>query len=880
MKKYLLIAVFVAACVSAKPVAIVNGGPYAGTDLKHIVYQTFAPNRIAYEKFTGKVSAAQLQDYAAVFFFSGAETYNPEEMKQLMAFVSDGGILVLTGYSPAGLTGRKYVKAGFPAFKQVVINRAGIKGGILLPEHPVFKGIDPENPPNFLTAGTWIAAPAPGTKVLAGTAEAGFFTETEVGKGKIYWLWEAALRMGKQDKDNYPGLAKIYANILEDCQNITKWDDQLRAKFPGKKLLLWQRDWQDFPEERPHFYPNYPLPGEELKQLQFFSAANECDTQYFVLQSTENVEIKIGQLKKPFQLLRMSKGAPMLSHLKKGQPKEWADAEGNYYLRNAPSELELLAGVPEVFAVRLDTAELQAGNLSDTLHFGDISIPVEAEIYPVAMPPRRPIEYRTWGMSPPLDFREIWRQNNINQAHLPVFRWYETKDAKTGMTLGAIAQKNPEYFASGHLGQLIIQDVHLAFIKKMVENNVTMGRVTDIRSASYAANALGLKEKLPAPCDYPEKIRTLLIDYYRQHAEFYASRGIYELAAFPFDEPDLERIKSHVIPTIKLLKEAGIRCGASWTVDTLRDPEVAKILAPDSYWGCYTVILHQFEALCKNGTLDVPAAAPRGYYIGSTPETRRPFGYGRTYAHYFFSLGQEFTFAHVGPAWKEWLYYGCDPIFGVWGQRTFAYGDPEKKTLLTCAFVEGIRDGLDDSCLNWFLTRSVKRLQSFANSDAALNAVLAKIRAHQARRLTELKFHPVKRGPAGKAYEYMAVGENLPPVRAERFKKEILDELVSMLPYLQKYLKPEITWRGIDLSEGAKIVGGTLEGVMNNPQGTVTIRLDTDNVRGNGDYRIDVSPDKKTVSVIGGDGAGLELGKKAFLMNLKTPDNWFMCKSR
>ena len=856
---------FVAFVLQAgKPLALVGGAPYAHYDVDHLLCKVIAPAQVAYVLLQKMPEPTEYTDYAAILVLAGGDALSSEEIQALRKYIESGGVLILTGSAPRGLSGGKYEAAGFPGLKFMTIQRdANAVMKVVQANHPLFDGVALEPLPRWLTKSIHIATPGEGTTMLAGDGvNTAILTETILGKGRVYWFWEAYLRIGKQDENSVASLETVFRNLLKsiDTESV---GEELQRKFPDKELLIWQREWQRWPQERPLFEPNWPQEEEGLSKLEFFSAIDERDTRFFVVQSPKRIKVRITAPETPFTLLKMSKAAPAYNQLRKGQPRDWADAEGNYFLRPAPQELEFEPGLPEVFAVRLDTASLEAGTYSAKIGLDSMEIPVTATVYPVSLGGRRPLSLRTWGADLPLTPPAIamLKLHNVVQTGFPVIRLDEIKLKANGMPLSQAVVRHRELFQDGKFPELEFPESYREAAHLKAINGLYVGRLPGLSPQSAAARVAGLS-KVPPIAEWNETMKDFYTGFYRAWMDFYRSRGITEVFSLGFDEPKTEVIEHKFLPQAKLLHPAGIKSGASWTVSTLWDLELLDRIAPYTYWSCYTVIAHKIEELKNSGALkSLPADATFGYMIGSTPETRRPSEYARTYGRYFFSLGMDFRFVHVGPFWKTWQFYGHSHVFGVWGQRLFAYGDTEQKTLLSCAFIEGARDGVDDANLFWYFNWYCARLRSMEKTDPSISHALERTEAARKRWLDELAFYPVTRGPADKPYEYMAVGKNLSPKRAEYFKKEILDELIELRPLVAKHIQPEIRCFGFDISRGARITGGKdLDGIRHNPDATVEIILETSPQQAPGDYVIANDHSANRITISGCDQKGLELG--------------------
>ena len=92
-------------------------------------------------------------------------------------------------------------------------------------------------------------------------------------------------------------------------------------------------------------------------------------------------------------------------------------------------------------------------------------------------------------------------------------------------------------------------------------------------------------------------------------------------------------------------------------------------------------------------------------------------------------------------------------------------------------------------------------------------------------------------------------------------------------PFAEKYLSPEVSYCGIDLSGGAKISGAQIPGVKNDPAAEKEIVCSIGKGLAAKDWRIAVENNRITIS--GGDEEGLKLGIKMFLNELDISGGFF-----
>ena len=85
---------------------------------------------------------------------------------------------------------------------------------------------------------------------------------------------------------------------------------------------------------------------------------------------------------------------------------------------------------------------------------------------------------------------------------------------------------------------------------------------------------------------------------------------------------------------------------------------------------------------------------------------------------------------------------------------------------------------------------------------------------------------------------------------------------MAIAPLVKKYIKPQITFRGIDLSNGAEISGGTLPGIANVKGAKAKIIMHIDPSMVKGDFTVKSSGN--TITISGFDAEALAIAVKAF----------------
>ena len=265
-------------------------------------------------------------------------------------------------------------------------------------------------------------------------------------------------------------------------------------------------------------------------EIAFFSAVGERDTQFFAVQSPEARELPVTLPKdRRFTLLKMSKAAPMYSLLRKGQPREWAEAEGNYYLRPAGNTVKLLPGLPEVFAVRLDTDGMAPGEYRDTVRIGEKEIALRAAVYPISLAGRRKVDLRSWGYSLPTDrpaTLEMYRLHNMVQVDLPLIRWSEVKIKSTGETLAQALKRDPEPFKKLEtFPELEFSPAMLEALRVYAERGLYVARVRGLSINRFLIGVNGGKPLPTDEIDWSDAVQSAYVGFYRELSRFYRSGG-------------------------------------------------------------------------------------------------------------------------------------------------------------------------------------------------------------------------------------------------------------------------------------------------------------------------------------------------------------------
>jgi len=137
-----------------------------------------------------------------------------------------------------------------------------------------------------------------------------------------------------RDEPTKAQVLRIYRNLVSQAQPLTEPAQAqalLNAAAPGRKLILWRRDWDGSVESRLIWRPCGPRPEDLLAALDFACAREEIDTAFFCVQAAAD----LGELRIQSDALRAADGreasATALRVLVMGQePEVPIDPPKNY----------------------------------------------------------------------------------------------------------------------------------------------------------------------------------------------------------------------------------------------------------------------------------------------------------------------------------------------------------------------------------------------------------------------------------------------------------------------------------------------------------------------------------------------------------------------
>lgn len=883
--KVLVMALFcIATTIFAKPVAVVCGGQHGEFDARRLIYRVLLPNEWVYHKFDKFLEPSRFSDFSAVVWFSGASELNEKQLDALKSYVEQGGTVVFTGASLPGIVKRQFGQAPFLGvtewrysggnkyFEDIAWQRS---------EHPVLAGVDTAKIPAWAEKAFYAVKPSAGSVSLLGGRDGwSLLSETSLGKGKIYYLWEGLFRIANAGgKPEAVSAEKILANILRGA-GARPVTDVLNGRLAKGDLVFWQRDWQEIPQAGPAFIPPYPEPGEIIGRLEFFSAVNERDTQFVVCQSPDAQEVPLQLPAGPFRVYVSAKPPPIPSLVRKNDPPEFAGMDGNYYLMPPGGSLALEPGRPRVLWVQADTAGLKPGAYKDKLVVGGKEIPLALTVYPVAMPEHRPVVYRFWGAGTPMrePFLSTLQKNNIELWMAPSLNLRSITLKENGMSVWDAAGGEPELLLREKFPELVFPDTY--------RQDALAGVAAGFSYVRFYTGSFGrqlaeraLKRKLPENlAEWPPEAQRIFTGLYGEYVRFLNEYGFYDIDAVWLDEPSRKEIEEKYLFQAELLNRAGMGNAVTWTAGTFDDAEMIKKLTRlCSTWDANVIISTQMK------NLKAAEWHPRRKFglcaSGNGFNSRLSPGDGRAFARNLVEFGPEFRFVSIGPFWKEWLYYidydagAKNQPEGIDGERMLAYADPDKKTLATSPFMEGMRDGIDEMNLLWMLDWYAARLDKV--DEPAVRSAVAKFRAGREKWHRELNFTDQVYGTRNPR-NYRAISRNMPAARVELFKKQLLDALMEMKPFVAKHLKPEYYWNNRAIT-GVKINDSAGAGAAERirplvPEGNLSLDIDLGAGIGAGDFRM--THDGMKVKIAAGDAAGARLGIQAFINNLRAYGNW------
>lgn len=822
-----------AAGAEPKPVALVGSGGLGEGDLRFFEYYVTAELGVVSEDRGDFLEPAEFGKYSMVAWLRECpRKFTPEQTAAAKAYIESGGHLLMTNGAMIGALDRPFEGTPWIGAATWAYAQKGWQAEVLKKDDPCLAGVAAEGAP-------WLSGPHAlmkfeGVNVLGKSGEFTTLGYMPLGAGRF--IFSTYGPYDCRDEPTKAQVLRIYRNLVTQAQPLTESAQAaalLSAAAPGRKLVLWRRDWDGAVESRLIWRPCGPRPEELLATLDFACAREEIDTAFFCVQAAEDV----GEVKIETDSLRAadSRETPpgALRVLVMGQepevpidpPPTYAKVDrsrrGPFYLIPA-EQLELrgksafrLAPLePRTVWVQVNTRGLAPGSYTSRVVFstagGDplAELPIRVEVAPVLMPDPRIVQLRTWGGGIGADPR-LAREMGRQRCDAGVISYPDTQKIRlrnTETTLQeALRSKTSTLRGQSPPPRLDFTRQWNDWLDLYLDNGITFLMLKDTRTGQWWADAItGRTCDVTEPYErWPADWRAAYVDYYAQLQEYLSERGF--LTAYPHwtDEPSYTAIQKDYIPRAKAYCAAGLGPGSNWTTPGWMAPEHVNSFAPWTRdFGMYQYGYPNLQRFLREGFVKLPAGSQVGFTRGGTGlAVRIPHHQSRILGWSVVQQGPPAHFIRTGPIWKGWLYYvdftaeAWFRLGGVQGERLLAYGssDPNDTSveMLTSSDWEGARDGVDDANLARMVEWYLPRLKTRAEGEWAKR--LEQIEAERARWFTEKSpfaisrrevhyHHEPKDGPV-LDYRYLAATADSTQA-IENAKRYMLRLLKEMAPHV------------------------------------------------------------------------------------------------
>ena len=456
---------------AGKPVAVI-GAEYGKYDIKRFQYLILAPSDIAWELKGEFLDPEEFLNYSLVILFSSCPgELSSQQMTAIRDYLEQGGRVLHTAGGIYTGVGRKLKP--YPWLRAETWSYHGnskpprLSGSFLLRDHPYLAGVDTSRAYNWQRS--WYSVKlTEGAHSIVGDGDRSCFCVVPVGRGELTWLWEGIFRL-RENKPDAMALHEVFRNIIAAAKPLTL-PTQIAQNVPELRtdpdaLVCWRRDWDFGAQDDYVFARPYPEDGDRVEGLDFYSAMDERDTQFFLCQSLipQKVAATLAPLRRagtdreiPGKIRLMISATPPLvpSLVRKG--KEHLPSKlGAFMLTPVESEFEMSGHRPRVLWLELSTHGLAPGRYASKVSLrgargGTVDLPIRAKVYPVRMPRSRLAQLRYWGGAMPSRepfFSELERQGCC-QVVVSYPRTDRIKIRGTELTLRDALKAKPTVFSA------------------------------------------------------------------------------------------------------------------------------------------------------------------------------------------------------------------------------------------------------------------------------------------------------------------------------------------------------------------------------------------------------------------------------------------------
>lgn len=888
MKKITLLFTALAAVLLSGGNVSICGTGYGTHDIKAIINRALVRENVTYQY----TNIGEFPDYAKyknskvlIVCSTSSKKLDPQTTEQLKSWVSNGGTLLLMGRAINSLAPAKDWKWSGLSH---VTNAKEYEVKALVPDSPILKGF--KFFPFKDVLGSRIKPPA---KAILGDGKTTLIAELSLGKGKIYVLANEYFRMASKRRNHpfHKEYLKIIRNIIDlaaPTSDSNVQDDQL-SQWQKKRsgVLVWNREWQRGEIYGPRFNPPMPLENEIIGSIPLHLARNEF----------ESVQVNFTPLEK-YKLVswKLSSGGLPENSMEffvqsAPDPIPWPKnpeiaKEFPYWLM--PPKYVAPKGKDEFYApkpgntvivwVRFNTKAVKAGNYTPelTLDFdGKTSAKVkfEVKVAKTAVPTKRPILLGVGGYSLDVNnfdkmrpFVDDLSKHGNEWSLINIVRVGMVKIAGTGEPFNARTMK--QYF-----GKPVheLPELDFSFLDKWMHNNIKANMTNYRINLPRIADSF---KRMKAPA---EKLPALEQWFYSELSRYFHEKGVRLLLTSKGDELSRKELYEGYLPWAKQRTAVGFDCTSTFSFGVADFTKLVKDLSPYTrLWTLNRQLAHPFTTALKNGSIKLRDDAFVGTYgagEGRGSEFRKPLGNPRFLGWESWIHG--ISTCSPNPWFKGWIYYcdygGSGETGGIAGERWVAFLKHNDPTVpvVDCPFWEGIREGMEEGNLAYLLEQRakaagkpelIKRARALISDKAGAPISGKWVRRTHVR--TPFDFYVINADSSG-----------------YRKAKSVVLDMLDSLPQ-----PTDVYWHRIDL-KGVQLHGEAsaieqfkaevlkrLETPLVPGNGKTTINFVIDNTVGKGKFRI-LEKDN-TLTVMGGDAAGLKLGTEIFSCYLNQHGKW------
>ncbi len=847
LRAVLVSCVFTAAAWTApKPVAIVAHGNASGGDVKFFKYYVTNKLGVVTEDCGSFLEPSEFEKYSLIAWLrSSPKALTAGQIEAMRRYLDRGGHVLATNGVPYTAFGRPFKNMDWIKAKNWGYNKNRWAGEVFDRDNPYFGGVPVDDPGWRRTYHGLLDHT--GTRLL-GEGRATTLGYTKVGKGRFIFS-----SYGPYDARNdklKAAYMRLYRNIVMAAGPLTE-EAQARSLMaeaaPGKRLVLWHRDWSGSDDRRLIWQPTGPRPDEVLTALDVRTVRDEIDTTFFCVQTPDDlgpvsVEVApLGARQNADRVRALVMGrAPAIA---RKAPKHYAKADvskrGPFYLlppETLPPEgqpaFEIEPFEPRTIWVQVNTRGMAAGTYESRLRFAAAggetlaTLPIRVNVAPIRMPDPRVVQLRTWGGGIGDDvrlMREMQRQR-CDHAHISYPDVNRIRLRNSNVTLRTVMRDSSHVRDKNPLPRLDFTGHWNERLDLLTRHGITNLSLKDIRTGAWwAAAATGETCDVTAPFErWPDTWRAAYVDYYAQMQNYLHERGYGMAFALWTDEPTMTTIRKNYLPRAKAYVQAGMGPGSHWTTPGWMKPEDTSLFLP---W-TRDVSMYQYgypnlQGFLQEGSAELEPGSIVGFTRGGTGlAVRNPHVGSRLGPWSIVHQRPPVHFWRTGPIWKGWLYYvdftgnQWFRLGGVQGERLLAYGASDTSDLsidmLTSSDWEGAREGIDDANLarmvEWYLPRMKARAQG------AWKQRLAEIEDERELWFTERSPFPIGTRPVdyhhkpkdGDPLEYHIRTVSASATRdLEAAKRYLVGLLEEMQPHARKS-DIHVRWHAFDLvAEGA-----------------------------------------------------------------------------